>query len=121
MPSERPQGRPVQKRTGRQKHIPQRTCIVCRETSAKRTLTRLVRVSEGEVEIDPTGRKNGRGAYLCDNPSCWERAVSTPLLERALRTRPGTESINHIKEFAAGLRPVTDEQSATVDSKESAQ
>lgn len=68
----------------RRKHVPQRTCVVCRETRDKRSLTRLVQTPEG-VMIDPTGKLNGRGAYLCENPTCWERAVQTDVLDRALR------------------------------------
>lgn len=68
------------------KHIPQRTCVVCRETAAKRTLVRLVRTADQGVQIDPTGKRNGRGAYLCTRPECWQRALSSTVLEKALRT-----------------------------------
>jgi uncharacterized protein len=61
-----------------------RMCAVCREKDNKRQLTRLVRTADGVV-IDPTGKLNGRGAYLCEQPTCWERALSTDLLSRALR------------------------------------
>lgn len=71
---------------GRPKHVPQRTCVVCRETSAKRTLLRLVRTPDAGVQIDPTGKMNGRGAYLCTRPQCWQRALSGDVLEGALRT-----------------------------------
>lgn len=66
------------------KPVPLRMCIVCRARSDKRTLTRLVNTGQG-VYIDPTGKRNGRGAYLCGNRSCWERAVSTDMLGNALR------------------------------------
>jgi len=62
----------------RRKHIPQRTCVGCREVLPKRTLIRLVRV-EGGVQIDPTGKVNGRGAYLHDQHSCWERGLKGAL------------------------------------------
>ena len=58
----------------RPKHVPQRTCVGCRSVLAKRTLTRIVRQPDG-VFIDPTGKLNGRGAYLHDLKSCWERAL----------------------------------------------
>jgi len=61
-----------------------RMCAVCRDKENKRQLTRLVRTADGVV-IDPTGKLNGRGAYLCEQPVCWERALSTDLLSRALR------------------------------------
>ncbi len=66
------------------KHIPERTCVVCRDKAGKRTLTRVVRTEQG-LMIDPSGKMNGRGAYLCDRESCWETAVKTDLLAKALR------------------------------------
>ncbi|MBC8163714.1 MAG: YlxR family protein [Roseiflexaceae bacterium] len=69
----------------RQKHIPQRTCIVCRTTGAKRGLMRLVRDGEGRVSYDATGKRAGRGAYLCHLPQCWEQALKRGALVRALR------------------------------------
>lgn len=69
----------------RPKHVPQRTCVACREVLPKRGLIRLVRTPEGVV-IDPTGKKAGRGAYLHDKRSCWETALKGDLLERALKT-----------------------------------
>ncbi len=69
----------------RPKHVPQRTCIACRDVLPKRSLVRLVRTPEGVV-VDPTGKKTGRGAYLHDRRSCWEKALKSDLLERALKT-----------------------------------
>lgn len=114
-------GTPRKRRPGpRQKHVPQRTCVVCRETDAKRALTRIVRTGEGAIEVDLTGRKNGRGAYLCDKESCWEKALTTPILAKALRTAPSEESLTHLREFAAGQHLDTGDDGPTVDSKESA-
>ncbi|MCS7251897.1 MAG: YlxR family protein [Thermoflexus sp.] len=67
------------------KHIPQRTCVGCRQVQAKREMIRIVRTLEGRVEIDPTGKKSGRGAYLHPRRSCWERALKDGRLEYALR------------------------------------
>jgi predicted RNA-binding protein YlxR (DUF448 family) len=75
----------------RPKHVPQRTCIACRETGAKRGLIRLVRTPAGTVEVDPTGKKNGRGAYLCARMSCWLRGIDEKTLSRALRLEELTE------------------------------
>lgn len=69
----------------RPKHVPIRTCVVCREKEAKRQFVRIVRTPEGTIEVDSTGKKNGRGAYLCTRFACWERALSGSMLERALR------------------------------------
>jgi hypothetical protein len=71
----------------RQKHVPQRTCVICREKVDKRRLTRIVRTPDSGVVIDPTGKRNGRGAYLCDNPECWDKALQQEhLLNKALMT-----------------------------------
>ena len=75
----------------RQKHIPQRTCVACRSTDAKRTLIRLVRTPEGAVAVDPTGKRAGRGAYLCARVRCWERGINEKTLVRALRLDGLTE------------------------------
>lgn len=69
---------------GRQKHQPERTCIVCRKARPKRELIRIVRTPAG-VRIDPTGKMNGRGAYLCPDPACWQLDIVVPKLQRALR------------------------------------
>jgi predicted RNA-binding protein YlxR (DUF448 family) len=69
------QGLMAGKQPGRPKHIPQRTCVVCRRQYDKRRLTRVVRTPDSGVVIDPTGKRNGRGAYLCDQPECWDKAL----------------------------------------------
>lgn len=69
----------------RPKHVPRRTCIACRETGSKRGLIRLVRTAAGTVEVDPTGKRAGRGAYLCSRMPCWERGINERVLARALR------------------------------------
>ena len=57
------------------KHIPQRTCVGCREVQAKRQLIRVVRAPDGHVQIDPTGKRSGRGAYVHERRPCWEQAL----------------------------------------------
>lgn len=68
----------AQKTTKRVKHIPQRTCVGCRLVLPKRTLMRLVRTPEG-IRLDPSGKTAGRGAYLHNQSSCWERALKGAL------------------------------------------
>lgn len=68
------------------KHIPQRTCVACGEVRPKRELARLVRVPGGGVEVDPSGRKVGRGAYLCPASACWQAGLKKGRLEYVLRT-----------------------------------
>lgn len=69
----------------RPKHVPQRTCIACRKVDAKRGLRRLVRVDTERVAVDQTGKRAGRGAYLCAERSCWEVALKRAAIERALK------------------------------------
>ena len=74
------------KKGPRPKHVPQRTCIVCRQKQDKRSLVRLVRTPAGAVVVDFSGKQHGRGAYLCKNPTCWDKVLQTPqLLQRALK------------------------------------
>ena len=66
------------KKSRRHKHVPQRTCVGCRKVLPKRSLIRIVRGPQG-VQIDPTGKISGRGAYLHDRQSCWERGINGAL------------------------------------------
>ena len=77
------------------KHVPTRTCVACRKESAKRELVRLVRAADGSVEIDVTGKKSGRGAYLCLSQECWNDALKGGRLEYALgaRIKPGNREM----------------------------
>ena len=75
----------------RKKHSPQRTCVVCRQKRDKRRLIRLVKTSNAGVLIDPTGKMNGRGAYLCDQPTCWDKALHSNILQQALKTNISEE------------------------------
>ena len=65
---------------------PQRTCVTCRKVKSKHELVRLVRTADGSVKIDISGKKNGRGAYLCRLRECWETALKSGRLERSLST-----------------------------------
>lgn len=67
------------------RHVPERTCVGCRTVRPKRELVRLVRTPEGPVELDLTGKRSGRGAYLCRNVACLDAALQGRRLERALR------------------------------------
>jgi len=74
----------VSRRAGA-KGTPQRTCVVCRSTTAKRTLHRIVRSPAGTVAYDPTGKAAGRGAYLCGQAACLDQAVRRRSIQRALK------------------------------------
>lgn len=67
------------------KKIPKRMCISCREMFEKKTLRRIVRTSEGEVIYDPTGKKPGKGAYICKNPDCFARISKGKTLEKTFK------------------------------------
>ncbi len=82
----------------RPKPIPQRTCVVCRQTAAKRTLIRIVRTADAGVQVDPTGKQNGRGAYLCNQAVCWQRAIDGDVLAKALRTTLTDEDRQRLRE-----------------------
>ena len=69
----------------RVKHVPQRTCVGCRDVNAKRQLVRLVRSATGRIEVDPTGKAAGRGAYLHERRACWAHALERRTLDQALR------------------------------------
>ncbi len=67
-----------------QKKIPQRQCMGCRERKNKRDLIRVVRDPEGNVSLDFSGKKNGRGAYICPDPECLKKARKARSLDRSL-------------------------------------
>lgn len=67
------------------KKVPQRQCVGCREMRAKKEMLRVIRTPEEEVVLDATGKKNGRGAYLCQSLDCLQKARKTRGLERSLK------------------------------------
>lgn len=75
----------------RQKHVPQRICIACRQVNPKRGLVRVVRSDPGRVSIDLTGKANGRGAYVCHQPACWHAIIERGIVASALRVPHLTE------------------------------
>ncbi|MGD0794164.1 MAG: YlxR family protein [Dehalococcoidales bacterium] len=74
------------RRSGPVRHLPQRTCVACRQVKAKRELVRLVRTPRGDIEIDVTGKKEGRGAYLCPTLDCLEKALKGKQLEHTFKS-----------------------------------
>lgn len=67
------------------KKIPLRQCIGCGEMKSKKEMIRILKTSEGEMILDATGRKNGRGAYVCPTTECLERAIKSKGLERSFK------------------------------------
>lgn len=90
------------KQPSKPKHIPYRTCVGCREVEPKRSLIRIVRGPNG-VEVDPSGKKPGRGAYLHDQKSCWESALKGSLA-KALRVQLTAEEQERLLAFARTLQ-----------------
>ena len=91
------------------KKSPMRMCVGCRELKEKKLLIRVVRSPEGEVSLDPGGKKSGRGAYVCRNAECLKRAIKQKQLERQLDvTLPAetvealTAAMNELTEAADG-------------------
>lgn len=80
------------------KKVPQRTCMGCQAKKDKRELVRIVRSPEGEISIDLTGKKPGRGAYICPDPECLQKVVKSKRLERSLETRISEELYESLKE-----------------------
>ena len=83
--------------------MPQRTCVACRSTEAKRGLVRVVRTAEGTVVVDETGKKPGRGAYLHQSRECWDKALKGKALEYALKTAITAEDKVALQAYAETL------------------
>ena len=87
-------------------HVPERTCIACRQIKPKRELIRLVRSIEGEVKPDYKGNEPGRGAYLCKKRECWELALEKDRkdrLARALKTSITPENREFLSSYGKEL------------------
>lgn len=84
------------------KHIPQRTCVACREVNEKRSLIRIVRGPDG-VAVDKTGRMPGRGAYLHDSKDCWDKALKRGILARSLKTEISPEDMEVLRSYMDSL------------------
>ena len=67
------------------KKIPQRQCIGCGEMKGKKEMIRVIKTAEGEILLDATGRKNGRGAYLCPSEECLKKAIKNKGLDRSFK------------------------------------
>ncbi|MBB6675556.1 RNase P modulator RnpM [Cohnella nanjingensis] len=77
--------------------IPQRKCVACQEMKPKKELIRIVRSPQGDIQIDLTGKKPGRGAYLCGKTSCFKLAKKSKAFERALKTPVSPEIYDRLE------------------------
>lgn len=87
----------------KERKTPMRMCVGCREMQPKKSLIRVVRSPEGEVSMDPTGRKAGRGAYVCKNAQCLQKALKQKQLERAFSCTLGEETHKALMDALAAL------------------
>ena len=71
--------------------LPERTCMGCNGKKPKKELIRIVKNKEGEINIDRTGKMQGRGAYICDNIDCLEKLIKTKRLDRIFETKISNE------------------------------
>ncbi len=80
------------------RRVPQRMCLGCREMKNKKELIRIVRTPEGEIELDNTGKKPGRGAYICPDIQCYNKAVKSKSIQKALEKSIPEEISEKIKD-----------------------
>ena len=84
------------------KKIPLRQCVGCMEMKEKKSMMRVLKTPEGDIVLDTTGKKNGRGAYLCQSMECLKKAQKTHALERALEAKID-DSV--FEQLASQIRP----------------
>jgi len=82
----------------KKRKIPQRMCVGCREMKDKRMLIRVVRTPQGDIDLDPTGKKSGRGAYICPNINCLEQAIKGKRIQNALEAEIPEEIFARLRE-----------------------
>jgi len=80
--------------------------VACRKARAKRELVRLVRIADGTVEVDTSGKKAGRGAYLCPTQECWEAGLKSSRLEHTLRTTLTQDNREQLRQYGKSLAGV---------------
>jgi len=81
----------------RQRKVPMRQCLGCREMKNKKELIRVIKNNENEIFVDVTGKKNGRGAYICNSMECLEKAIKSKGLEKSLKISIPEEIYHELK------------------------
>ncbi len=79
------------------KSLPQRSCIGCNTKKDKKDLIRIVKDKDGNISIDKTGKANGRGAYICDNIECLEKAIKSKRLEKTFEKSIDSEIYENLR------------------------
>ncbi len=85
------------------KKIPMRQCIGCGQMKSKKDMLRIIKTPEGEITLDATGRKNGRGAYLCYSGDCLDKAIKGKGLERSFQMRIPPEVYERLEREYEGI------------------
>ncbi|MGN0409202.1 MAG: RNase P modulator RnpM [Candidatus Fimousia sp.] len=80
------------------KKVPMRQCVGCHNMVSKREMIRVIKTSDGQIMLDATGKKNGRGAYICNSRECLEKAIKSRSLERSLKAAIPSEIYDSLKE-----------------------
>ncbi len=93
----------VKQQIKRPRHVPLRTCVACKQNKPKRELLRVVRTPDGHVLMDATGKRSGRGAYLCARLSCWQDALKKKRLEQEFEQPLSDEDRAGLEAFIATL------------------
>lgn len=83
------------------KKIPQRTCVGCNSQKNKNELIRIVIDKDSNISVDKTGRANGRGAYICNDPDCLEKAIKSKRIERSFETTISEEIYDELRKEIA--------------------
>ena len=91
---------------GQNRKIPMRTCIGCRQSKEKKELIRIVKDKEGNISIDEIGKSNGRGAYICENMECLEKAIKGKKLEKNFETEISEKMYEDLKYCLRGEKKV---------------
>ncbi len=81
-----------------------RMCIACRQMKDKRDLLRIVKDKEGNISVDLSGKKNGRGAYICKDETCLEKLKKQKSLNKAFKTNVSEDVYNEIREVILGQK-----------------
>ena len=84
------------------KNVPQRTCIGCNSQKDKKELIRIVKNKDGIISVDRSGKAQGRGAYICDNVECLEKAIKSKRLDRAFSTKISDEIYESLRGVIIG-------------------
>ncbi|MBA4542309.1 MULTISPECIES: RNase P modulator RnpM [Thermoactinomyces] len=92
----------------KQRKVPMRKCVASQEMFPKKSLVRIVRTPENEIVIDPTGKKSGRGAYLCAKMEYIDLAQKKKALDRALKVQVPSELYDQLRDYVKTLDPGSD-------------